>query len=288
MDDATLTRVQQCFEGKRYEDALAILQRALSRERDWNTLHLAGQACRFLNQLTDAEQLLESAVAMDDKQATAFLALGIVYQLQEKYEKAVSAFQKSVTLEPGHEVARNSLALTYRKMNRLTEALEQYEAALTGVFRRIALSLQNNPHNPVLLHRDTVGKTWTGKATEMMVFLAALTPGVESVAWPSGEQAEEESKTQANGGLLFKKVVEPGSGKQVLYFLPNYFSTVREHLKNDLTYAIMLNNIGGVLAAMGRCEEAQKCFLESVEFTPTGTQYQAPHDGLKMLNSLGQ
>jgi tetratricopeptide (TPR) repeat protein len=94
LDDITLTRVQQCFQNKRYEDALMILRRALSQEKDWdwNTLYLAGQACRFLNRMKDAQQYLEAAVALSDKQAAVFLALGIVDQLQEKYEKACAIY----------------------------------------------------------------------------------------------------------------------------------------------------------------------------------------------------
>ncbi len=282
MDDATLDRVQGCFQTKRYEEALTILRHSLSREKDWNTLYLAGQACRFLGQLEEAEQYLKSAVALDDKQVPVLSALGIVYQLMEKYEQAVAWLERAVKLEPGAELAQNSLALTYKKMGRFEDALQHYEAALTALFRRLALNLHNSPESPRLPHRDTDGKLWTKKAFEMMLFLAALTSGIDKVAWPSGEEAEREERTGTNRGLLYKQVMD-SSKQRVLYFLPNYFNTVRERLREEPTYAILLNNIGSMLAEMGRCDEARQCFQEAIEFTPTGIKYNDPHEGLRAL-----
>lgn len=284
MDETTLDRVRNCFQRKRYDEALTILRHCLSRENDWNTLYLAGQACRFLGQLDEAEQYLAAAVALEDEHAAVLAALGIVYQLKENYEQAVAWLERAVQLEPGSELALNSLALTYKKMGRFEDSLKHYEAALTGLFRRLALNLTNSVDNPIIPHRETDGKLWTEKACEMMLFLAALTPGIDKVAWPSGENAERELRTEANRGLLYKQLVD-SLNQSVLYFLPNYFNSVRERLRGDLTYAILLNNIGSVLAQMGRSQEAVKCYREAIEFTPTGAQYDDPHEGLRALNN---
>lgn len=274
--------MQKCFQTQCYEEALTILRQCLSRGQDWNSLYLTGQACRFLGQLDEAERYLKSAVALEEQHAPVLAALGIVCQLKENYDEAVAWLERAVELDPGFEPALNSLALTYKKIGRFKDALKNYERAMTAFFRRLVLKLHNSEDNPILPHRDTAGKLWAEKACEMMIFLAASIAGIDKVAWATGKEAEREERTGINRGLLYKQVVD-SSNQQVLYFLPNYFNTVRERLREESTYAILLNNMGSVLAKMGRCGEARQYFEEAIEFTPAGVRYNDPHEGLRAL-----
>jgi tetratricopeptide (TPR) repeat protein len=175
----------------------------------------------------------------------------------------------------------NSLALTYRKMNRFEEALESYEKALTGFCRRLAMSLCNNPNNPIIPYTDTRGQLWISKAAEMAMFVAATIEGTTTVAFPTGESAEIEARTKSHKGLLWTAGQKDGT--KTVAFLPNFFDTFREQLRATPMYAILLNNLGGVLAALHRKEDARKCFLESIEFTPKGYEYPPPKYALARL-----
>jgi hypothetical protein len=51
-------------------------------------------------------------------------------------------------------------------------------------------------------------------------------------------------------------------------FLPNYFNTFREALRQDTTYANLIGNRGTVLALLKRDSEAKDHLAEAEEFMP--------------------
>ncbi len=61
------------------------------------------------------------------------------------------------------------------------------------------------------------------------------------------------------------------------------FELVPDKLKQDPMYCTLQNNIAICYATLGNNEEARKAFLEAIEFTPEGMDYQAPIMGLKQL-----
>ncbi|MFO7652058.1 MAG: tetratricopeptide repeat protein [bacterium] len=283
MQDAVRIRIMHCFEQRRYDSALALAEDELSRasESDANLFYLAGQSCRFLGRLTEAREYLERAVSIDGEWPELLLALGVVMQLQGDWAAALQKLRRAIDLKPDYELARNSLGLTFMKMGRPKEALEQYDLATSWYARRVAQSLPNERTSAVFAHEDTVGEMWAARAVDAMLFIGAEC-GAETVAWPTGAQATEEIRTRAHEGLLYARLVNR-DGKRVLQFLPNFFNSFREQLKSDLTYAILLNNLGGALAALGRRSEARSCYLEAIEFTPVGLDYAPPRDGLAAL-----
>jgi tetratricopeptide (TPR) repeat protein len=285
MDAELFQRVQWCFDQRRYGDALQLLELFVSRAREphWNVLYLAGQANRFLGRLDEAQQYLrKSLAAPGGRQAEVLHALGIVLQKQEKLAEAIIVFKETLELQKDHDPALNSLALTYKMMGQLHDAHLTYERAVTAYFRRLAMSLENAEDNELLLHEETEGDLWRRKTLEMAMFLAAVTEGIDEVLFPTGEQAIEEANRPRYRGKLYLRI-RTASGKDGLYFLPNFFNTMRERLKESLTYAVLLNNLGTVFAAMGRLADARTCFKEAIEFTPEGARYDAPRDGLAAL-----
>lgn len=284
MEQHIHNQVQRCFDEHRFDEALSLLKLEISRspKPDWYSLYLAGQAARFLNRLQDAERYLRSAIDAGGNQcAEVFLGLGIVLQLQDKFGEACVAFVDALALEKENDAVLNSLALTYRKMNRLDDALATYERALTGFCRRLAMSLDNSPSNDIIGHADTKGQLWTSKAVEMAMFIAVTIEGTSALAFPTGETAALEARTKAHKGLLW--TTQQANGKKTVVVLPNFFDTFRVQLRESRMYAVLLNNFGGVLAALGRKDDARKCFLESIEFTPAGFDYPAPRYGLTQL-----
>jgi len=284
MEQHIQNQVRRCFDERRFDEALALLELEIAHgpKPDWHPLYLAGQAARFLNRLQDAEKYLRSATnASGNQRPEVLLGLGIVLQLQDKFGEACVAFVDALAIEKDNDAVLNSLALTYRKMNRLDDALATYEKALTGFCRRLAMSFDNSPNNNIIGHSDTKGELWTSKAVEMAMFVAVTIEGTSAVAFPTGESAELEARTKAHKGLLW--TVQQANEKKTVVILPNFFDTFREQLRDSRTYAVLLNNFGRVHAALGRKQDAQKCFLESIEFTPSGVDYPAPRHGLTQL-----
>ena len=87
------------------------------------------------------------------------------------------------------------------------------------------------------------------------------------MAWPTGEQALEEERTEKHGGLYWIDVANDKK-ETVRLFLPNYFNTFRESLRKDSAYANLTGNRGTVLELLGRHEEARQHFDEATEFLP--------------------
>jgi tetratricopeptide (TPR) repeat protein len=117
MEPQIQNQVRRCFDERRFDEALALLELEIAHSPvpDWHSLYLAGQAARFLNRLPDAEKYLRSAIsAGGNDRAEVLLGLGIVLQLQEKLGEACVAFVDALAIEKDNDAVLNSLALTYR------------------------------------------------------------------------------------------------------------------------------------------------------------------------------
>ena len=73
--------------------------------------YMAGQCCRFLNDIDGAIMHLARAVDLNQNEPPVFLALGIALQLNQKWDDAVEAFRRAIELDADYELAYNSLAL---------------------------------------------------------------------------------------------------------------------------------------------------------------------------------
>ena len=110
--DQAIELMQQQKFGEAYEIFRGLLAQTPS---DGGLHYMAGQCARFLNNLPVAVSHLEPAVRLMPDQHSFYFALGIVLQLQGKFNEAVDAFKATVKLNPNMELAYNSLALTQKK-----------------------------------------------------------------------------------------------------------------------------------------------------------------------------
>lgn len=60
----------------------------------------------------------------------ALYQLGRYYQGQQRYEQAISAYQKSLAADPAYAEARNGLGVIYSLLGRYAEAIEQFRMAI--------------------------------------------------------------------------------------------------------------------------------------------------------------
>jgi tetratricopeptide (TPR) repeat protein len=253
----------------RYSEALSFFLKLLKRQsNDWALYYMTGQCYRFLGEIDNAIEYLSHAADLNSDDAPTFLALGIAYQLRNQWDDAIKAFCHSLEIDPDYDLAYNSLALTQKKRGELDKALLNYDAGAKAVARRIVKTLQNDRSSPILKHRETVGTLWLEYAGYAGLFLACNTEGIKSIALPTGKQAmEEEQQTEKHTGLYW--IDERNDRNEtVRLFLPNYFNTFREMLKQNAAYSTIIGNRGSVLELLGRHDEANEHFDDAVEFQP--------------------
>ena len=90
---------------QRFGEALPLLHGAIEEDpSQWNAWYMAGQCCRFLNDIDGAITHLARAAELKADGAPVFLALGIAYQLQTRWADAVEAFRQALNIDPDYEL----------------------------------------------------------------------------------------------------------------------------------------------------------------------------------------
>lgn len=251
-----------------FGEALQLFRRVIDQDpSQWYVWYMAGQCCRFLNDIDGSIEHLSRAAELKRDEPSIFLALGIAFQLSTQWDNAIEAFRRAIEIDSDYELAYNSLALTQKKRGQLDKALYTYDAGAKALVRRIVKAMRNNRTSSILKHRETVGTLWHEYVIYAALYLASSAEGINSMAWPTGEQALEEERTEKHSGLYWIDV--PNDKREtVRLFLPNYFNTFRELLKRDATYSNLVGNRGTVLELLGRHDEARQHFEEATEFQP--------------------
>jgi len=254
---------------KRYREALERLTQLIAQNpSDWEANYWAGQCCRYLNDFSTAISYLSKASELNPGDQHIYLSLGIAYQLKEQWLDSKNALRQALELDPDYVLAYNSLAFTQKKSGELEKAEHNYDAGLQALGRVIVKSMDNSRETEILKHRDTIGQLWTGYAMNSAMYLAASEDGIEGMAFPSGEMAIEEERTEEHGGLYWEdRLID---GKKSRLYLPNFFNTFLETLRTDTRYSQLLGNRGVVLEMLGRGEEASLHLNEAEEFQTKG------------------
>jgi len=254
----------------RYSDALHLLRQAIDQDpSQWNAWYMAGQCCRFLNDIDGAIEHLSRATVLKLDEAPIFLALGIAFQLNTQWDDAIEAFRRAIEIDSDYELAYNSLALTQKKCGDLDKALHNYDAGGKALARRIMKSMQNSRNSPIFKGEETVAKLKGSLWLEYALYAAYLSSsvdGIDRIAWQSGSQVLEEERTQEHAGLYW--VDNAASGETVRLFLSNYFNTFCVQMKQSAAYSNLIGNRGTVLELLDRHDEAGLHFDEATEFLP--------------------
>jgi tetratricopeptide (TPR) repeat protein len=248
------------------ERALPLLLSLLrDNHDDGNLHHVTGQCLRKMNRVSEAIPLLKRSTELDPELPPYWLALGIALQLMEDFEGAVEALRAALEIDPHYVTAINSLALTQKKMGELDKALENYDTGAKLLVREIVMGFDNTRSNRIFKHADTSGTLWLNYSMSAALSLA-IQAGFGRIAWPTGEQAVEEERTEKHAGMYWTSV-EGEDNADVRLYLPNYFNTLREALRGNRLYANLIGNRGTVLDLLGREEDAAEHFAEAEEFS---------------------
>jgi TolB-like protein/class 3 adenylate cyclase/Tfp pilus assembly protein PilF len=91
--------------------------------------------------IKEAETAAQNAVAIDDRDAWAHTALGLVDLISKRYEDAISRLKKAIDLNP-------NLANAYGALGQALALAGEFEAAVTHINKAIRLS----PHDPFIVY----------------------------------------------------------------------------------------------------------------------------------------
>jgi adenylate cyclase len=91
--------------------------------------------------IEEAEKAAQTAVTIDDRDAWAHTALGLVDLMSKRYDDAIGRFEKAIQLNP-------NLANAYGALGQALALAGEYEAAITNINKAIRLS----PHDPFIVY----------------------------------------------------------------------------------------------------------------------------------------
>lgn len=264
MNSYLFTSALELINKRHFAEALPLLRQVISQDQsNWNAWELAGQCSRYLNDIKGAITYLSQAAKLKSDERSIFLALGIAFQLDERWEDSIDALHRAIEIDPNYVLAYNSLALTHQKCGELEKALLYFDQSLKCLAHQIVLSMKNSPTSPTIKTRDTTESLWIEYAAYAAGHLSNSAE-VDAIAWPNSEQAMEEERTERHGGLYWVDGLNENK-ENLRLFLPNYFSMFLGQLKSDKLYATLIGNRGIVLELLGRNDDAQKHFNEANE-----------------------
>jgi tetratricopeptide (TPR) repeat protein len=209
----------------------------------------------------EAIALLTREIARTPNDWNAHYLLGLANRLLGDYEAAARAYATALRINPNEAGIYQAAGINQQKLNNFGDAVRLHRRAIELDPKYV------EAHNSLGFTLKTIGQI--KEAFD---------------AYQSGASLHMEAVLAELPDQFFKTVMRP-DGAKVLQVANEYFSEFRSHLRRNITYAILKNNMAQCLAAMGQVEQATSCFLEAIEFTPEGVDYDDPHIGLRELGA---
>lgn len=122
---------------------LEVLNKNIKKAKEYITTSLAKkenytEAFFLLSQIevdqgniSAAVSSVESASILSPNDSTVFFYLGLLRYNNKDYNKAITALERAVGLSPSYSNAKYFLGLSYEKVDRITDAIEQFEDVKT-------------------------------------------------------------------------------------------------------------------------------------------------------------
>jgi len=267
-----------------YQSAVSFLEEIEEKSKDDSDYwYYHAYIARKMGDLEHAEIFCNKALGLSPASRKANFEMGIVYQVKNDYGKAISFLERAASPEDGEVYyieqvdILNSLALTYKKAGDSKSASQRYNAALEVLAQEIYERIKKQPLQEIeAKYPGNNLEGWMRLAFQIAVKNAAK-DGIETAMIPDGETAKKIVEQNPYMGVAFYD--KDGTR----YLLPAYFAAFSNALRSDILYSNIVNNIGTLFAETRETEEAKKCFLEAINFTPDGVDYPNPKIGLKEL-----
>ncbi|MDH5621235.1 MAG: tetratricopeptide repeat protein, partial [Gammaproteobacteria bacterium] len=206
---------------------------ALQLNPNLDVVHTAlGELYSMTGQYDKAEAAYLKALAINPRSVVSLTGLGDVYRLQQRPEEAEATIQSAIGLQPGNWAPYNSLGYFYYQQGRFAEAAEQFR------------------HVVSLDHQNIAGIGNMAASYMMAGNFAAAAP-----AFQMAIEIEPQSSTYSNLGLMY-------------YYLGR-FEEAAGALRGAIDLApkdhVAWSNLGDILFADGKSEEARAAFVTSEE-----------------------
>jgi tetratricopeptide (TPR) repeat protein len=115
----------------RYEDAVALITRAIRINPDIATFHSnLGNALRDSGSISAAEAAFRQAINLDPKLADAHNNLGVLLLRSRRGKESLEYFIAAIALNPQHTEAHNNLGFALKDLGQLDEAFNCYQTVL--------------------------------------------------------------------------------------------------------------------------------------------------------------
>lgn len=213
------------------------------------------------NNYREAIALLTRETARAPNDWNAHYLLGVANRFMGNYEEAARDYATALRLNPHEADIYQAAGINQQKLNNFGEAIRLHRRALELAPKYV------EAHNSLGFALKTIGQTedaFNAYQSGANLIMAAVLAELPS--------------------HLFQTVIRP-DGAKVLQVANECVGELRARLRRNITYAILKNNMGRCLVAMGHVEQARTCFEEAIEFTPEGMDYDDPHDGLCELGA---
>ena len=211
-------------------------------------------------------------------------SLGIVYQLNGEFNKSIKMLEEAIEHDKFFISNYNSLALTHKKMELYEEAGSIYRKGIDKLFGKICKSITNRPigksSSPV--EHSTDERFWRKTSIEVFIELVQFN-GIDEILFPDGSFTSQYYQKSNDSGVVF--IDEEINDKKVRRMLPSYLDYMYMTLKSDLTYSLLLCNLGAVTIEIGDTNRAREIFEESLDFIPVGIDYKYPSFYLNYLSN---
>lgn len=257
---------------RRYDEAIPILRQSINNDKSqWNDWELLGQCYRFIGETDRAIHCLNISTEINPKNKSAFLALGIAFQIDQQFEASLSALRKANELDRDYVLAYNSAAMTLKLMGKIEKSIDIYEQGLISLAREFVFNANNDSRSALFKHLSTEGTLYT-KYLMDAALQHAVGQDIETIAFPTGASAEIEEREQFHKGLYWEDQLGAKGQPQRVYF-PNFFNTALRFFIEDQRYSLILGNKSTVLRMAGQDGEAELHLAEAKEFEYLNKNY---------------
>lgn len=235
---------------------------------NFDALHLSGALARQQGEPQRALDLIDGALAIDNRRAIAHCNRGVALQDLGRYDEALASFERALCLQPDYAIALSNRGNALRHLGHLDRALESYDAALrlspdyadASCNRALALqalgrhdaaldsfgaALRMRPAYPEALHGAAVSLLALGKPADAL-------EGFERALHIEPEYAE----VWCSRGALLLRAQDHEEA----------LSSFQDALTVRPRYARAQLGLANTLRAMGRREEAVAAYQAALSF----------------------
>lgn len=191
---------------------------------------------------------------------------GIAWRIIGDLPKAITSFQRSIQLCIDNRMNYYELGITYQLNGDLDNALQtlfkahQLDKSSVEVLIGLALTIK--------------------KRGDIQKAIEVYSQATETLMSNIYEKLKEEGQN-VNNKVPNDNPARLNHETECLFLVP-------EKLKQDPLYCTIQNNIGICYVDLGQYDEAEKAFIDAIEYTPISVDYQEPIIALRQLEEKKQ